>query len=130
MGGHSEGSGDRVVSDPGIEPRSKWTKAELLHELLKGSGGVDEVLAQLRREIDGLDDVRGFRTWVGALGRRVGTMSGILKPSALINQGDGIQALVELLLGEDEWQDFISEVALDSGSTDHVCDDLDASGMP
>ena len=48
-GDHSEGSGDRVIPDHGIEPSSKWTKAEVLHELLKGVGGVDEVLAALRR---------------------------------------------------------------------------------
>ena len=127
-GDHSEGSGDRVIPDPGIEPSPKWTKAEFLHKLLKGSGGVDEVLAALRREIDGPDDVRGVQTWVDALGRSVGTLPGILKPSALMIEGDGSPALDELLLGEDEWQDVLFEFALDSGSTDRVCDDLDASG--
>ena len=106
-GEHSEGIADRVIPDPGVEPSSKWTKAQFLHELLKGSGGVDEVLAVLRREIEGPDGVHGARTCVDALGERVGTMSGILKPSALIIEGDGTLAvdelLDELLLREDEW---------------------------
>ena len=55
-------------------------------------------------------------------------MLGILKPSALIIEGGDPPALDELLLGDDEWQDAIFEAALDSGSTDHVCDDLDAPG--
>ena len=37
-------------------------------------------------------------------------------------------ALDELVLGEDKWQDVLFDVAPDSGSTDHVCDDLDAPG--
>ena len=98
-GHHSEGSGDRAISDPGIEPSSKWTKAEFLHELLKGSGGVDGVLAALRREIDSPDDVQAVRTWVDVLGKRVGTSSGIPKPSASIIEGDDTPALDELLLG-------------------------------
>ena len=32
------------------------------------------------------------------------------------------------MLGEDAWQDVLFEFALDSGSTDHVCDDLITPG--
>ena len=61
-GDHAEGSRDRVIPDPVVEPSSKWTKAELLHELLKGSDGIDE----LRWHFDGrlmvLMTFRGFES--------------------------------------------------------------------
>ena len=41
---------------------------------------------------------------------------------------DDSPALDELLLSEDGWQNVLFELAVDSGSTDHVCDDLDAPG--
>ena len=62
-----------------------------MHELLKGS----EVLAALRREIDVPDDVQGVRTWVIVLGRSVGTLPGILKPSALIIEGEDSLACLD-----------------------------------
>ena len=106
-------------------PEPRLETAAFLAELLEGVEGADAIRQALMEAVGVVAKPSPLQLSVGEAFSK--TMPGVLSPGAGYLMY-GSEPPGELMRAESEWEDVIFEVALDSGCTDHVCDELDAPG--
>ena len=108
-----------VVAEDSKADRALLDRQLKQDRLLKYLGAVDEVLQHERTKRVRFHDEPSYD-------------GGVLCPSRSLNIFEVSEPVVKgdsAILSNEEWQDVEFEVALDSGSQDHVCDELDCPGL-